>query len=250
MSPELKRIYGLMDDIVSDVMTHCDDGKTDIVVFSPFSLAPVWAMMSVNCWLAEQGFLTFKEGAEQGWRLADVDWTKTRAYSLGDGNIYLNLQGREPQGIVRPEERRGVSQALFDRLLDWQDPFKHIVVKHIKVPGVQAINADMKLNFPPIEQPSETSAPCPDIMVFFEKGLQAVPEGIFDPGEVRDDFRFRPPPHYYRGHTSVAIEYVPGFLVTSRILDRTEASLLDLAPTALDFFDCPIPEGMEGKSLW
>jgi hypothetical protein len=89
-----------------------------------------------------------------------------------------------------------------------------------------------------------------EVVVFSPFSLAALPEGIIEPGEVRDDFRFRPPPHYYRGHTSVAPEFVPGFLVTSRTLDRTEVSLLDLAPTALDFFHCPIPEGMGGESLW
>ena len=35
-----------------------------------------------------------------------VDWSRTRAYSFGNiGQIYVNLRGREPEGIVEPGPR-------------------------------------------------------------------------------------------------------------------------------------------------
>ena len=46
---------------------------------------------------------------------AQVDWSKTRAYALGTmGNIYLNLEGREPQGTVTPGEE---ANAVIDQLM-------------------------------------------------------------------------------------------------------------------------------------
>jgi predicted AlkP superfamily phosphohydrolase/phosphomutase len=39
---------------------------------------------------------------DQGNFFVNVDWSKTRAYAMGLGNIYINLKGREAQGIVEP----------------------------------------------------------------------------------------------------------------------------------------------------
>jgi len=53
-----------------------------------------------------------------------IDWPRTRAYSLGAcGNIFINLAGREPQGIVQPgAEYDTVCQEIRDRLLTLADP--------------------------------------------------------------------------------------------------------------------------------
>jgi predicted AlkP superfamily phosphohydrolase/phosphomutase len=54
----------------------------------------------------------------------DVDWGRTRAYALGQtGPIYLNLKGREPQGIVEPGvEAEALRQEIVDRLRHVRDP--------------------------------------------------------------------------------------------------------------------------------
>lgn len=55
---------------------------------------------------------------------AQVDWSRTRAYALGTmGNIYLNLQGREPEGIVAPgPEADALVEELVHELADLRDP--------------------------------------------------------------------------------------------------------------------------------
>jgi len=46
---------------------------------------------------------------------AHLDWTRTQVYAVGTmGNFYVNLQGREPQGIVAPG---AAYEALRDRLI-------------------------------------------------------------------------------------------------------------------------------------
>jgi predicted AlkP superfamily phosphohydrolase/phosphomutase len=56
--------------------------------------------------------------------LADVDWSRTRVYSKGNyGQMFLNLRGREPYGIVEPgEEARRVIRDLVGDLRDLKDP--------------------------------------------------------------------------------------------------------------------------------
>ena len=82
--------------------------------------------LHVNQWLRGQGLLTLKGGAtssEQDFFL-DVDWSKTKAYALGTGQIYLNRAGREAGGIVSEQDAPAVEKAsataapLLIQLLD------------------------------------------------------------------------------------------------------------------------------------
>jgi predicted AlkP superfamily phosphohydrolase/phosphomutase len=54
----------------------------------------------------------------------DVDWSQTRAYSLGNvGQIYVNLAGREPLGCVQPgAEYERVRENIIARLWELRDP--------------------------------------------------------------------------------------------------------------------------------
>jgi predicted AlkP superfamily phosphohydrolase/phosphomutase len=56
--------------------------------------------------------------------LLDMRWTETRAY-FGDGSdglIWLNLEGREPQGIVTPEQRKVLQAQVIQAALEIRDP--------------------------------------------------------------------------------------------------------------------------------
>lgn len=59
-----------------------------------------------------------------------IDWAHTSAYSLGAcGNIFINLQGREPQGTVAPgAPYEQTKQAIRERLLLLRDPESHALL--------------------------------------------------------------------------------------------------------------------------
>ena len=44
--------------------------------------------------------------------LLDVDWSRTSAYALGLGGIYLNLEGRESQGTVKADAAEALKSAI------------------------------------------------------------------------------------------------------------------------------------------
>lgn len=56
--------------------------------------------------------------------LSDVDWERTKAYSMGNmGYIFVNLRGREPKGVVAPgEEYQKVRNEITEALYDMKDP--------------------------------------------------------------------------------------------------------------------------------
>lgn len=54
--------------------------------------------------------------------LADVDWSRTLAYSFGWGGVYINLKEREPEGIVDVEQYDDLLRQIAQKLQNFVDP--------------------------------------------------------------------------------------------------------------------------------
>ncbi len=103
-------LYLKMDGVLGEVRSRVGD-DTLILVMSDHGFAPYYRIFSLNTWLLENGYLVLKPGKSRELakdhvdfrkvHLRDaVDWTKTQAYGMGFNGLYLNLKGRETQGIV------------------------------------------------------------------------------------------------------------------------------------------------------
>jgi predicted AlkP superfamily phosphohydrolase/phosphomutase len=109
--PSVARNYMQMDAIVGDARKLL--GPDDLLlVCSDHGFATWRRSINYNTWLVAHGFLALRGGDEkqadleqlfsQGEFWPNVDWSRTRAYSMGLGEIYVNLRGREAKGIVEP----------------------------------------------------------------------------------------------------------------------------------------------------
>jgi predicted AlkP superfamily phosphohydrolase/phosphomutase len=144
--------YQRMDGIVGQVMAALPEGSLLLVV-SDHGFAPWRRTMNYNTWLAEEGYLVLEgEGPEranledlfdQGEFFVNVDWSRTRAYAMGLGNIYVNLKGREAEGIVEPgaEYERLVAeiQAKLTAFVDpetGESPVAHVFTRDEAYGGV------------------------------------------------------------------------------------------------------------------
>ena len=91
--------------------------------------------VNLNTWLVQQGYMVLQsQGQAPGEKKLDdlfgggefwenVDWSRTRAYAMGLGQIYFNLRGREARGIVSPgAEAKQLADELSARLLTMTDP--------------------------------------------------------------------------------------------------------------------------------
>ena len=79
------------------------------------ALQPRRSTSTPGCWT--NGYLVLKDGVEPGdvELLAGVDWSRTRAYAIGINGLYLNLRGRERDGIVAARRRaRGAAGGAGD----------------------------------------------------------------------------------------------------------------------------------------
>jgi predicted AlkP superfamily phosphohydrolase/phosphomutase len=165
--------------------------------------------------------------------LQAVDWTRTRAYALGIGSVYLNVKGREARGIVDPADLDRLSGEIAQALDGIVDP----VSGDVAVRGGSTRRQVYGGAF---------AAESPDIVVRFNRGYRAswstalggVPEGHFEDNTKR-----------WGGDHIVDPALVPGVLFANRPIRTAGAALVDLAPTILAALGVAPGARMEGSSL-
>src|SRR5262249_28876235 len=108
-----QRVYERMDAIVGEVTDKLGPDAT-LLVISDHGFHSYRTGLNLNTWLRDHGFLVQGAVAPEkrgGDFFPGVDWSRSRAYALGTGQIYVNLRGREGHGIV-------ASGAEYDGVLD------------------------------------------------------------------------------------------------------------------------------------
>lgn len=232
----IRRTYELADQYIGEILKHTDE-DTLIVLTSDHGhteiVAPRW--VDINGVLEKHGLLAYKNTVEteeplETWGYTPVpkrkiDWSKTKAALIHDGYIYVNLKGREPHGIVEPEEYDQVVEQVVN------------IVEDIRVDG----HPDRRL-----------------MQIVFRKEDAEV-FGLH--GELVGDVitfakvRYRGG-HHGNFHTSRAkigsmramtVFAGPGI---KRGVEREKAiHLIDLAPTIAAFWGIPTPRQAEGRVL-
>jgi hypothetical protein len=118
----IQDLYERMDRLIGRVMEKIDD-DTLLMVISDHGFKSFARCVNVNAWLHQNGYLTLKDGkTESGDWFEDVDWSRTRAYTMGLNGLYLNIKGREKQGIVDPAEAEALKDELQKKLNGLVDP--------------------------------------------------------------------------------------------------------------------------------
>jgi len=116
----LPRIYGLADEYVGTIIDEVDD-DTLVIVTGDHGATSYHTTFYVNNLLAKEDLLSFKASNKK--RGVDIDWGKTKAYGDGAVNIYINLKGRDPEGIVNPgEEYEKLRNKIIQILYALEDP--------------------------------------------------------------------------------------------------------------------------------
>jgi predicted AlkP superfamily phosphohydrolase/phosphomutase len=110
----LLEVYKMADDLVAEV-ARIAGSDSNLIVVGDHGQDLQHSTFRVNEWLAAEGFLVW--GGED----LEVNWTQTRAYATGN-YIYLNLEGREPGGLVAACDAQRVQDTIVDRLLLITDP--------------------------------------------------------------------------------------------------------------------------------
>jgi predicted AlkP superfamily phosphohydrolase/phosphomutase len=103
-----------------------------VLIVSDHGFANFEQKVHLNRWLIENGYLQPKESNDSG-KLRDVNWKSSQAYGLGLNSIYLNLDGREGQGILDRNQAELVTREMKDKLLAWKDQDGKQVIDQVEV---------------------------------------------------------------------------------------------------------------------
>jgi len=224
---ELLEIYRAVDAAIGETARRFP--RADLMVMSDHGFNPFERSVNLNTWLWEKGFLALQgppRGGDEGF--ADVDWTKTQAYALGLNGLYLNIAGREKQGILRPgAETEAAMRRLAAELVEFRDP----------ADGRQVVET----------APTTGAAMGPDMIVGYGRGyrgswetaLGAVPRAILEDNT-----------DVWIGDHCINAEDVPGVLLSNRRLRAEHPNLKDLPVTILGMFGTAPGPGMAGRTVF
>lgn len=205
-----------------------------LVVMSDHGFQPYTRKVHLNAWLRDHGWLSLKDGKTTGHiAQGDVDWSKTRAYALGFNALYLNVQGREAQGVVPPAEVAAVQKELSDQLLALTDPKDGARVVLRVDRGAEVYHGDRV-------------GEAPDLVVGYDRGYGHSDEStlgeILEP-EIEDNSS------RWSGNHLMAPEVVPGIVLSSRKIDGEGHDLTDVTATLLAWYGQPMLPGMRGEAF-
>jgi predicted AlkP superfamily phosphohydrolase/phosphomutase len=165
-----------------------------------------------------------------------IDWSKTKAYSFGYyGQIFINLEGREPQGIIAPgKEYENLRNEIIQELLRLKDPEDGL-------PVVDQVLKREEL----FEGPHVSDAP--DLLTIM-RGLSYMTRKGYEFSEERGRIFRRPYTYESGSHRLEGILLACGPHITSG-KKLADVKISDFAPTLLYLSDCPIPPEMDGRVL-
>jgi len=241
----IEKAYEEMDRIVGDTMKKRPDAA--LMVVSDHGFASFRRGMNYNTWLATNGFMTLngqdakRKNLEdlfgQGNFFTNVDWSKTKAYALGLGQIYINEAGREAKGIVHPgAEYQQVAQQIKAGLEAYVDPetgehpVAHVFTRDEAYNGV----------YDPVLIPDLIPSNNEGYRVGWQDALGGIAKTIVEPND-----------QIWSGdHCSVYPDIVKGILFSNFKLSTPNGAYMgDVMPTILDLYGVKPTTNLDGKSL-
>lgn len=230
----IRGLYEKNDRLVGEVL---DTLRPDdvLMVLSDHGFSAFRRGVNLNAWLLREGYLHLTPGSDgrAEW-LRDVDWTRTRAYCVGLSGLYLNLRGREQQGVVAPGvEAAALKAEIIGKLAGLRDEAKDEV-------GVrEAFDTAALYQGPYLEN-------APDLIIGYNAGYRASWDGATGvvAGPVFEDNT-----KAWSGDHCIDPRLVPGvFFCSRKVTADGELSIVDVAPTALTLFGLTPPAHMEGRA--
>jgi predicted AlkP superfamily phosphohydrolase/phosphomutase len=226
----VRRLYQRLDRVVGDLLDRYGSRAT-LFVMSDHGFANFGWQFNLNSWLRELGYIQPPQCTSIR---QDADWSQTTAYGLGINGLYLNLKGRERDGIVEPgEEAEDKLAVLKERLEAVMDVNGKRVIRSV-------YRADQVYS-------GSARALAPDLIVGYSRGYRASWATCL--GELEPEFLFPNDLAWSADHCADALE-VPGVLWCNRPFRAAGPSLVDVAPSILAEFGLPTPEAMTGKSIF
>jgi predicted AlkP superfamily phosphohydrolase/phosphomutase len=232
----LPEFYQQIDQVLGEVLKRADD-HTTVIVLSDHGFAPYKRSFNLNTWLLNHGYITLKSepNPDQSQAFANVDWSRTRAYGLGLNGLYLNLHGREREGVVEPgAQADAMLKQIKDELLSAHDPKNNLA-------AITRVDLASNVYQGPYAQQG------PDLIVGYNRGYRAGWQTILGnfPADIFEDNS-----NPWSGDHCMDYTLVPGVLLSNRPIAASSPALTDIAPTIFAEFGIEKPGSMMGHSVF
>jgi len=223
-------LYIRMDRLIGRVMEKIDN-NTLLLVVSDHGFKSFARCLNLNAWLHQNGYLALKAGkTESGDWFEDVDWSRTRAYTMGLNGLYLNIKGREKQGTVDPAEAGVLKEEIQSKLNGLIDPASGAV-------GITGVFITGNVYRGPYTENA------PDLIVGYGAGYRASWDSVM--GKVTAEV-FEDNVKAWSGDHCIDPRLVPGVLFSSHKFATEKPAIVDVAPTILNLFGLAVPGHFDG----
>jgi predicted AlkP superfamily phosphohydrolase/phosphomutase len=224
-APRFYQVIHRIDDLLGQVLQRVEQAGAELLVLSDHGFCTLKYEVYVNHWLRERGWLTLPEPRPERIKLSDVG-PRSQVYSLDPGRIFLNLQGREPEGAIPPSEydqwRDRIADAALADLRDPEtlEPMLEKVVRREEIYAGPALERAADLILVPQEGYDLKGAFGKDQLTF--KGSALVGMHTFDDAMIA---------------------------VKDRSIQRKGISIVDATATVLELLQVKPPQRLESRSL-
>ncbi|RKY19351.1 MAG: nucleotide pyrophosphatase [Planctomycetota bacterium] len=232
----IPQVYQRMDTMIGDMWDELVRDDTCFMVISDHGFTNFRRGVNLNAWLRDNGYLFLKDdsGRSGDW-FANVDWSRTRAFSLGLTGMFINRKGREASGIVEEgDEYESLVRELIAKLKQLRDP---------KDDRAAILDVFAATDF--FTGPYRFDAP--DLIIGYDGGFRnswdcatgAVPEHVFSDNTKS-----------WSGDHCVDPRIVPGVFFSNMKLKTETPNLMDMAPSVLALFGQEAPKYMQGSDVF
>lgn len=229
----IRNYYIYLDEEIGDLLERFDE-QTTVLVVSDHGARPMQGAICINEWLVQEGYLVLEDQPPREltpFSDVRVDWSKTRAW--GEGGYYcrlcLNVAGREPQGIVAPNDCEELLDELAGRL------------ERLPGPNGEAIGTRV---FRPQELWREQRGIPPDLVVYFGD-LAWRSNGSLGHGRHWTYDNDSGPDDANHDRNGLCIISGPGVIPEQ----RDDLVIYDVAPTILSQAGLALDDSMRGRCL-
>ncbi|MCK4894586.1 MAG: alkaline phosphatase family protein [Calditrichia bacterium] len=223
--------YRYIDERIGKLLDLMED-DTAVLVVSDHGCKQMKGGICINEWLIQEGYLVLKEQPDGTTQLEDceVDWQHTRAWGGGGyyGRVFLNVRGREPQGVIDPSEYERIRDELAEKLESLTDPEGRPMSTRA---------------FRPQDIYRECRGIPPDLIVYFSQ-LEWRSIGTVGSGQIYTFENDRGPDSANHSPAGMLIYYDPRRPGRGYVSDT---SLLDIGPGLMHLMGLPIPKDLAGR---
>jgi predicted AlkP superfamily phosphohydrolase/phosphomutase len=232
----IPKVYERTDALLGKIWSEVERPDTVFMVISDHGFTNFRRGVNLNTWLREHGYLTLKPGHEtSGEWFEHVDWSHTRAFSLGLTGMFINRQGREASGLVSEgEEYRTLVAELSQKLEELVDPQT----------GRRAIRKVRATN-ETFDGPYRLDAP--DLLIGYEGGYRNSWEcatGAVTGSVFSDNTRS------WSGDHCVDPDIVPGVFFCNRKIVTERPRLVDIPLSVIELFGQKRARYMQGDMIF